>query len=212
MDESQEQLEGVHAKLRDDSSFQFDLPEAPPPPPDIDFSWLNGFFQFLAQIIKVLGPIVFWLFVAAIVVLVLYVFFSIARSAYENWHERSGKKKKETGGLDSVDVRPDEAFARDLISEADALARTGQYAAAVRLLLHSSIRNMQEKVRQRIGISMTAREIGELGRMPDESRSALRRIIHRVEISLFGEAAVSETEYHTARQDYALFAFGERAQ
>ena len=65
MDESQEQLEGVHAKLRDDSSFQFDLPEAPPPPPDIDFSWLNGFFQFLAQIIKVLGPIVFWLFVAA---------------------------------------------------------------------------------------------------------------------------------------------------
>ena len=63
------------------------------------------------------------------------------------------------------------------------MADTGDFDAAVRLMLHSSFQEMQKRVRDRIGKSLTGREIGELGQMPEPSRDALRRLILSVERS-----------------------------
>ena len=65
------------------------------------------------------------------------------------------------------------------------------------------------RVQQRIGISFTAREIGELGSMPVNARGALRRIIHSVEVSVFGGSDIGAEDYRFARSDYSEFAFGE---
>ena len=212
MAESREQLEDAHKALSRDFSYQQELPDLPDAPSDFEApEWLRVLGQILDAIFSFLGPILQVLLIGAGVVLLLYILFSIGRAFYERRHRmaelmRRRPQPKET--LDDVDMRPDEAFARNLLEEADRLAALGKFGEAVRTLLHSSIEDMRERVRQRIGIAMTAREIGRIGSMPDTSRSALQRIIHKVEISVFGHSEVLEADYKDARADYSTFAFG----
>lgn len=206
-----ELTEEAHARLLTDRQYQLELPDGriPDIEPDIPRADTGpGLMDWLFDAVMALGPLFRVLLMLAAGVLVLYVAFSVFQAIRKRkdiwWKSARGKIPEDQ--LAGMDIRPDEAFARDLLSEADKLAAEGRYAEAVRLILQSSIRDMQERVKQKIGISFTAREVGGLGRLPDGAREALRRIIARVEVSVFGEASVDAEGYKATREDYTEFA------
>ncbi|MAP93616.1 MAG: hypothetical protein CMK07_01580 [Ponticaulis sp.] len=210
-----EELQAAHDALSRDPEFQLELPIDPlreiERPPADSTGFLNDVIRSIGSFFSAIGPVLFWCLVALAVVLVLYVLFSIYKGIDDKRKRLVGRRRaaQTTDGLSDVDVRPDEVFANALLAQADALAEQGRFAEAVRILLHSSFTELQTRIRQRIGVSFTAREIGELGQMPDMARSAFHRLIQRVELSAFAEAPVNAEGYQQARQDYSEFALGE---
>ena len=206
---SKEELIAVHDRMIKDPAFQTELPITPPDRPEPDLGFLGEIFNAIGRFFVFIAPLLKVLLIVACVLLIAFIIYSIARAIYDRRERIKAliNRGKQEDDLKNIDVRPDEHFARTLLSDADELARQGRFGEAIRLLLHSSIADMQERVKRRIGVSMTAREIGHLGSMPDDSRLALHRIIHTVEINIFGEQSVGEADYKKAREDYGIFAF-----
>ena len=202
-----EALDIAHAAYLRNSGLQLERPEAdpieldPPPPPP---NWLRSLFDFLGHLAPLLKA-VFYMAIAAALAGILYFLFG------EALRIRIGKNKgkDDRAGDDIIaDFRPDTSAARSLLEEADALARAGKFAEAVHLLLFRSIEDIQTRREAGVPHSLTAREIGSLGFLPERARTALGPIIAIVERSFFGGRDVDETGWQTARASYEEFAFG----
>lgn len=199
-------LESAHASVLRMSDLQLERPEADP----IEFeaseppNWLRSLIELLGHLAPLL-KIIFYASVVAVILGFLYFLFGEAMRI-----RLGGKKDKSPSAIDDVtpDFRPDQATARSLLEEADALARDGRFAEAVHLLLFRSIEDIQSRVEMGVPRSMTAREIGRLGYLPDRARAALGPIISIVERSFFGGRDVDETGWQSARASYEDFAFG----
>lgn len=211
---SDEALTEAHGALRSDSGFQFELPDVepikPPDSPDHAGSALDGIFRAIFDFFTLLGPVLKIAVILMIVALVSYVLWSIYKGVQSRGRRiAAGQNGNQADLLKTVEVRPDALFAEGLLARADELAARGEYAAALRLLLRHSFAELQSRIREKIGISFTSREIGRMGQMPDVSRSALNELILQVELSAFAERPVGKSEYDAARHNYQVFAFGE---
>ena len=195
----------AYLKLPD---LQLERPEweAPPPeplkPPPRWLTWLSDLLGGLA-------PLFQYLFYAIIVLVLGGLLYFIFGEAIRVRFGRSGAGKVSDDDDILVDVRPDAAMARGLLDEADALARAGKFAEAVHLLLFRSIEDIQTRLEGGVPKSLTAREIGGLGRLPERARRGLGPIIAIVERSFFGGRDVDATGWQEARASYEDFAFGE---
>ncbi|MEM1148605.1 MAG: hypothetical protein AAGH49_12490 [Pseudomonadota bacterium] len=207
---SDDRLDRAMAIYEADESLQRTRPEAPPE--DVEgrsrntspnpIAWaIAGFFRSI-------GGLLGYLLAAIVLIAILaglYMAFGESLSLR--------RRQKEKSALPDVsmtpNLRPEQKRARALLEDADALAAQGQYAQAVHLLLFRSIDDIQEKRSGIIGRSLTAREIGALGVLPDRVRGALLPIIRIVERSFFGGASVTEAGWKEARASYEEFAFGE---
>jgi hypothetical protein len=197
----------AHTAYLADSALQLERPEQDfePPPPRPTPPWLRAIADFL----RALGPVfqaIFWAAVALVVAGILYFLFGEAiRLRF------GGRAKQNDKPQDDIlqDLRPDAAAAHSLLDEADALARQGRFAEAVHLLLFRSIEDIQQRLEGGVPVSLTAREISGLGRLPDRAKRALGPIIQVVERSHFGGRAVDAEGWHEARRSYQAFAFGE---
>ena len=211
MPDDTESFDEAYAAMRSDGGYQFELPVDPidvtpeAVDPDRNSGW--RFFDAIGDMIAALGPLWRVLLIGAAVLLVGYIIYSIVKGVVDR-RQTIGDRKPANArdDLADVDLRPDESFSSDLLKRADALADTGDFDAAVRLILHSSFQDMQQRVRNRIGKSLTGREIGELGQMPELSRNALRRLILSVERSAFAGEHLTSEDYQAARKDYDVFA------
>lgn len=210
-----EALREAHGALRSEPGYQFELPVADlpevKPDPEQGAGALDSVFRGLFNLFTALGPILQFLLIVAAVLLVLYVLWSIYQGI-QSRQKRLAARDRQSDDADlmkNVEVRPDEEFAAGLLARADQLAAEGQYAEALRILLRQSFSELQSRIKQKIGVSFTAREIGQLGAMPDISRTAFHNLIHQVEISAFGQQSVGKAEYDFAREQYQVFAFGE---
>ncbi|MAJ09064.1 hypothetical protein [Ponticaulis sp.] len=211
MPDETESFDEAYAAMRSDSGYQFELPVDPidvtpdAVDPDRNSGW--RFFDAIGDMIAALGPLWRVLLIGAAVLLVAYIIYSVVKGVMDRRQTIGDRKPANARDeLADVDLRPDESFSSDLLKRADALADTGDFDAAVRLMLHSSFQEMQKRVRDRIGKSLTGREIGELGQMPEPSRDALRRLILSVERSAFAGQHLTSEDYQAARQDYDVFA------
>ncbi len=203
-------LDAAHAAYLEKPDLQLKRPEHDAPPPDFDPPnppprWLKAIFDFLGH----LGPLLQVLFWAAIVAVVAGVLYFLFGEAIRVRFGKSGKGKVDNPDDVLVDLRPDAHAARSLLDEADALARAGKFAEAVHLLLFRSIDDIQQRLEGGVPRSLTAREIGGLGNLPDRAKRGLGPIIAIVEHSFFGGRDVDETGWRTARDSYEQFAFGE---
>ncbi len=211
MPDETESFDDAYAAMRSDGGYQFDLPIDPmeAAPEAIDPGGSSGwrFFGAIGDLIAALGPLWRVLLIGAAVLLVIYTIYSIARAVADRRQSVGDNTDRDARDeLSDVDLRPDEAFSSELLRRADALAEAGDFDGAVRLILHSSFQDMQQRVRSRIGKSLTGREIGALGQMPDDSRDALRRLILAVEQSAFAQHHLQAEDYQAARRDYDVFA------
>jgi hypothetical protein len=190
----------AHARLLADSSIQFEMkPFEPPVVPD----WL----RWLLQLIEGGGPVfkaMFWIAVAAAVLFLLYW---LAR-----WIEGGGlaflkRRPKAAEGEAEAGWRPEEAPARALLGEADALAAQGRYDEAAHLLLHRSIDDIDLRRPQLVRPALTSRDLAAVPTLPPGPRSAFSAIVMMVERSLFGGRALAEPDWRQCRAAYEAFAF-----
>lgn len=210
----EEALSEAHDAMRSDPGFQFELPDVEPLVPvdqgDQSAGVLNGLFRGIFDFFVFIGPFLQFVFIFLLIALVIYVLWSIFKGIQSRQRQiADGRDDEQADLLKSVDVRPDAVFAEGLLARADELAAQGQYAEALRLLLRHSFSELQNRVREKIGVSFTAREIGRMGSMPDVSRGALNELILQVELSAFAQQPVDKSNYEYARQQYQIFAFGE---
>jgi hypothetical protein len=185
----------AHRQLLGDSTIQFDLPQPDPPPPAVDWSGFEGLMPVLR--------ILFWIVLAAFVLFVLYAI--AMRLSGREWTWR--RKAKEEAADESW--RPEAGEARELLSEADALAAKGLYAEAARLILYRSIEDIDDKRPDLVRPALTSRDICALEQIPGRPRSAFARIAAMVERSLFAGRPLVSGDWNDCRAAYEEFAFAE---
>lgn len=208
---SEDRLDAAFAAIESDDRLQKVRPEWEPefaPAEQPRRSGTNPIAQALASFFNAIGSLLGYL-------LALIILLAILAGLYMVFGESltlRGRRKEKTANPDvSIipDLRPDQGHARALLEDADALAAQGRFAEAVHLLLFRSIDDIQSQKSGVIGRSLTAREIGALGVLPQSVRDALAPIIGVVERSFFGGQAVNERGWKAARASYETFAFGE---
>jgi hypothetical protein len=187
----------AHQRLLADRSIQFDMQAFIPPRPP---AWLKSLIEFFKAIYPLLQGI-FWILVAAAVLFLVYAI--VTRFQGDSWPWR--RRKREEPEAESW--RPEEAPARALLREADALAEAGRYDEAVHLLLFRSIEEIDRRRPALVRPASTSRDIAGAPELPDGPRSAFTRIVMAVERSLFGGRTLGERDWHTCRTDYQQFAF-----
>lgn len=187
----------AHRQLLADRSIQFEMqPFRPPEMPE----WLGGLGRFVSAIWPVI-EVLFWVAVAALALFLLYVL--AMRLAGREWRWRRAEAAVEESW------RPDEAPARQLLGEADALAARGLFAEAVHLLLFRSIEDIDSRRPDLVRPALTSRDIAALGAIPERPRSAFLAIAMAVERSLFARRPLAEADWREARAAYENFAFAE---
>ena len=187
-----------------DGAIQFELPmrtpepPQPPEPPPAWLQWLGDFFSSdhpgLRLSLWVLAGL-FALFVVALVV---------ARMRGMEWPWRRRAEAEADAGW-----RPEEASARTLLGEADALAAAGRFSEAAHLLLFRSIEDVDERRPDLIRKSLTSRDIAALPAIPSRPRGAFLAIAMLVERSLFARRDLGEGDWRECRAAYEEFAFAE---
>lgn len=195
-----EALAQAHARLLRDESLQFDRTGLNPPDVPGWLRWIGELLQFIAPALQW----VFWIGLAAIAGLVLY---AIGREILRLRAPRPKADKPKA--IADVEWRPDVQTARDLLSEADALANGGQYAEATHLLLLRSVQDIEKRQPRALPVSFTTREIANLKALPDSARPAFMLIGRVVERNLFGGSPVNSGDFARCRLAYEAFALPE---
>lgn len=187
----------AHRRLVADSSIQFDLPRFEPPEPP---AWLNSLGNFFATEHPILR-LLLWVVLGAIALLILYLI--VRYLLGRDWSRR----RKEDAADESW--RPEEAPARRLLAEADALAARGLYSEAAHLLLFRSIDDIDDRRPDLVRPALTSRDIAALPAIPDRPRGAFARIAALVERSLFARRDLVADDWRDCRAAYEEFAFAE---
>lgn len=197
-------LAEAHRALRADPRIQFDLPMYEPPAPDPPQApgWLARLAEWLGQEHPAMRLFVYALLIAAALLVAWLIVRAIARSFW--WQKLwAGRGVTEP----PPDLKPDEAPARALLSEADALAASGRFTQAVHLLLFRSIEDLDARRPALVRPAMTGRELARLTAIPERPRTAFARIARRVEHGLFAQRALGESDWRECRAAYEEFAF-----
>ncbi|MBA3878646.1 MAG: hypothetical protein C0500_02900 [Sphingobium sp.] len=192
------EVASAHARLLTDSSIQFNLTpyQQPPPPP-----WLRP----LIAAIDAIGPYfayVFWTVVGLGALFILFLIIREATGMAWRW------PWQRTAIEDSAEatLAPDEAVARILLAEAEAMAASGDYDGAVHLILRRSVEDIGDRLPDFVRPSLTARDIAASPTLPDRARTAFATIAVVVESALFARVPVGIEGWRRARDAYADFA------
>ena len=196
---SEPAFDEAYAELRADDSVQFTFSDYKPPEVPEWLRWLGDFLVDIFPALKIL----FWIGVAAAVLLVLYMI--VRRLSGAGWPWR---KKPEEAAAPSG-WRPEEAPARALLAEADALAAAGRFSEAAHLLLFRSIEEIDSRRPDLVRPAFTSRDIAGTAAIPAGPRGAFASIVMLVEKSLFGGRALAEPDWRQCRAAYEDFAFAE---
>ncbi len=198
----QQSFEQRHKDMVERSDLQFEFtPQKDLPPPDPDtLGWLDQLLDAMAPLFN----LIFWGALAAGGVALLWF---VGREA---WAGRPGQGLTDGNAPDqATDFRPEASRARALLAEADRLAALGQFDEAVRVLLHRSIDDIEQRAPNSIRKAQTSREIGGMPILPDAVRAAFAPITRAVEESWFGGRAVDAARYQDCRKAYADFALAD---
>lgn len=196
--------------VKRNDSLQFDFTTAPTLPQSETPQWMEaigwffvGIFDFIGGILSLFTPIfyiAFWLGVGLFAMAVIYL---IATTLMAAKLERRDKTTEET--LTPL-YQPEQAQARILLAEIDALAAQGKYAEAVHTLLFRSIQDIDTNRPNVIRRSLTSREIGSLTILTQAARDVFARIASVVERSFFGGQEIGKGDFDNARADYVQLA------
>ncbi|RUN75648.1 DUF4129 domain-containing protein [Sphingomonas sp. TF3] len=210
----------AHAALKADSTIQFTLLPAPPPPePPL---WLIQFGKWLQQVLAPIGrffawldglfpnwpyaKIFLWTVLAFAVAAVLWAAYQ--RIRYGEWRLPRFRRARPSAIMpeDEAGWEPEAAPVREWLREADALAAAGRYAEAVHHLLFRSIDDIARRRPQLVRPALTSRELSASEAIPPSARGLFAGIARLVERSLFGGRPVAADDWQSARAAYADFA------
>ena len=187
-------FEQRYKKLLADGDIQTSMTAWVQPEPP---AWLRWLAEFLGKH----GAIVAYVLLAAVVLLLLWLFVPPLRRLVLRlplFRRRLRAESEDVGA-------PDEVAARALLAEADALAERGQFGEAVHALL---LKCLEELERLRPGLlrpAMTSREIAGAPSLPYSPRKALSEIVATVERAFFANRAIGVADWTMCRAAYGRF-------
>ncbi len=192
--------------VRADANIQFTPTPAPKPPESpqwwLDFlAWLGKLLAPVMEALAAAWPILRILLLLALAAGVLTLVWIILAPYVEQWR---GRKRP----VEQV-WQPQPDAARALLAEAEAFAATGQFDQAVRLLLHRSIADIEQRRPHLLRPSSTAREIERFADLPEAPRAMFAVIAGQVERGLFAALPIDESGWRISRDAYAGFALSE---
>jgi hypothetical protein len=91
---------------------------------------------------------------------------------------------------------------QERLGDADRFAATGDWAAAIHILLLTSIDLLRRRVGQAIPAAMTARELVGRARVPDPARADFAMLVAASELCHFGGRSANRTLYDSCRVHY----------
>jgi len=209
-------LAAAHDALKADSSIQFSLQPAPPPPQPPQ--WLRDVFEWLGEALKPVGRLFQWIssFMpdAPYARILLWTVLAAAALGFtimvyrriKDGEWRLPGRRRAVGVAAEAEEEawaPEAAPARSWLREADALAAQGRYAEAVRHLLFRSIEDIGRRRPRLVRPALTSRELAAAEALPPPARSLFARIAGLVEHSLFGGRPVEAADWTAARTAYA---------
>ncbi len=208
-------LAAAHEALKADSSIQFSLQPAPPPPEPP--KWLREALEALGDFFEPVGRFFAWIgsfmpdapYARILLCTVLaaaalgFAILIYRRLREGEWRLR--RRRSPAGApVESEETwAPDAAPARSWLREADALAAEGRYAEAVHHLLFRSIEDIARRRPRLVRPALTSRELAAAEALPPPARSLFARIAGLVEHSLFGGRPVEAADWTAARTAYA---------
>ncbi len=142
---------------------------------------------------------VLWLVIAVAVGMLLYTF----RNSLPIW--RWGQD----GTWTSDDVAPGDIQARTpaaVLGAADELAAAGRFVEAMHVLLLQGLAEIRQRLDEQFADSLTSREILRSTRLSEAGRTSLRDIIHRVELTYFGQRPATLPDYVACRTSFNALA------
>ena len=195
--------------IQADSAYQTEFDPMPKPPridpPPARSNWFSNFLEWLLGPGQVLATILVVLAGLFVVGLILYLTVPAVRNAIDNWR---GRRRLATVDDEILVWQPDETLARNLVNDADALAREGRFAEAARLLLTRSVDDISTRRPGAVKPALTARAIGRLPELPEQARSAFGRLTDIVESGIWARNPLNEQDWQNARAAFESFAFG----
>jgi hypothetical protein len=200
-------LQALHARLLRDRSLQFDVSNVAPTRPWREPAWLRDLAGALARVLGPLLPalkLLFWVGVAAAILLVVWLMARDLVAARLGWRRRARPVRAAP-----ADWAPDTRRARALLENADRLAAQGRFDQAVRLILHRSIDDIETRRPRLVRPALTARDIAGLEALPARARAAFARMAAIVEFSAFAGQPIGQAAFAQCREAYAAFAFPE---
>ncbi len=195
-------FDAAHAELLADTSIQFELQPVEMPLPSEQKaetrSQPSGFSLPSADA----GPLamaLFWIVIGLAAAGLLYLI--VTRLA--GWRRSPRDAPAESEPVWQMEEAP----ARQLLGDADALAAEGRYSEAAHLLLHRSIAEIDRRRPASVRKALTSRDIAALPAIPPSPAAAFRSIVAAVERSLFGARPLDAGDWQSCRAAYERFAF-----
>lgn len=203
--------------MRHDSSIQFNLAPAPPPP-EVP-PWLRIFFHWLGTILEPVGRFLAWIASffpnAAYAKFLLWIVLALGAAAllwaitnrlkHGQWTLRLPRRAALRQLEEEEQWSPEITGVRAWLEEADTLAREGRFAEAVHHLLVRSIEDIANRRPALVRPALTSRELASSQFVPARARELFTGIARLVERSLFGGAPVCKADWLTAREAYSGF-------
>ena len=88
------------------------------------------------------------------------------------------------------------------LDDADRSAVSGDWSAAIHVLLLTSIDLLRRRVGQEVPVAMTARELVGRARVPEQARDDFAALVAAVELCHFGGRAADRPLYERCRAHY----------
>ena len=137
---------------------------------------------------------IFWI---AVMVILAVIAMTIRDNLWSASRSRPLIRKEEEAAPAAMAARMDKAQI-----EADELARRGDFAEAIHVLLLQSVGELRRRLDMTIAASLTSREILHRASLPPEGRAGFAEIIGLVEISYFGTHQPGEQDYMACRRGF----------
>lgn len=189
--------------MRGNGDIQFTPSFSKPPDPPPEWwsdvvRWLAELLEPAARALSAAWPVLSKVLLGALVIGVLALLWVILAPYIADWRERRAAA--------TPDWAPDQALARRLLDEADALAAQERFDEAAHLLLYRSIEDISARRPELLRPSTTAREIGAFEALSARARSAFEVIAGHVEASLFARRPLDRSAWDSSREAYRAFA------
>lgn len=151
---------------------------------------------------RALGPLaallvraLFWLTIAAAVVLVLYLLWDMLA--------RGGRRRSPSAETDPpARAAPPGELDAPPLADPEALAREGRFGEAVHALLLAAFARLAEHRRAPLPPNLTSREVLALGELDGEPRTALAELVAAVERFLFAGRPLGEADWKRCRRAF----------
>jgi len=203
-----EAAEALISRVNGDRTFQTALALKAEPNPFLasllrairDF--FREVFTFFARLLEPLGPALPWVIGIALFLLLVLLASPLVRALIRARFEKLFQRDHL---LPETPWRPTAEAAAALLGAIDALAAKGDYDAAVHLLLHRSVADLNAFRPDLVRRHFSARDICAHPLLPEDARPAFGEITRWAEKSFFAGQPVGREGFDACRQAYVAF-------